>query len=114
MAFENFTVQRVPVLLAQLGWLLLTLVRHLSCLDVGPFGIAVALLRRRHDRGIDDLAAHRQIARLAEVLVEPGKQALRRPSLRKVFPKHQIVLASGTLSPSPCPRNRMKENRSWI
>ena len=28
--------------------------------------------------------------------------------------KSQIVLASGTLSPNPRPRNRMKERRSWI
>ena len=59
-----------PVLLAQLGWLLLSLVRHLSCLDVGLFSIGIALLRRRHDRGIHDLPTHRQITGLGEVLVK--------------------------------------------
>lgn len=54
-------------------------------LDVGLLGVGIALLRRCHDGGIDNLAAHRQIARLGEVFVEALEQVLDRLGLREVL-----------------------------
>ncbi len=105
---------RVAVLLAQLGGLLLPLIRNLARLDVGLLGIAIALLRRRHDRGVDDLPAHRQIASLGEVLVEAGEQVLHRAGLREKLAEQPDRLGIRNPSPSPRPRKRMNESRSWI
>jgi transposase len=52
-----------------------------ACLQVLLLGLAVALLRGRDDRGVDQLPRHRQVAGLAQRLVEQCEQALDRPCL---------------------------------
>ena len=51
---------RVAILLPQFGGLCCPVVRDAALLDLTLFGLAVALLWRGDDRGIDDLTAHRQ------------------------------------------------------
>jgi hypothetical protein len=53
---------RVTILLAQFGGLLRPALGDLAGLDRRALGLGVALLGGRHDRRIDDLPAHRQIA----------------------------------------------------
>lgn len=85
LAFENFTVQRASrSFWRSFAGLSFHASGTLPAL-ISAFGIAVALLRRRHDRGIDDLAAHCEIAGPGEVLVEAGKQVLHRAGLREVL-----------------------------
>src|SRR6202049_2047355 len=50
----------VAILLPQLGRLLRPLRRDAALLDLALLAVGVALLRRGDNRGIDDLAAHRQ------------------------------------------------------
>lgn len=64
----------IPVLLAQLGGLVFPIIRNLASLDTGLFAVSVALLGCRHDRGINDLPAHRQITLFGKMLVETGEQ----------------------------------------
>src|SRR5215813_8799722 len=56
---------RVAVLLAQLGGVVRPLSRDAPFLDVALLAIAIALFRRGDNRGIYDLAAHRQEPALA-------------------------------------------------
>src|SRR5271156_1902462 len=51
---------RVAILLAQLGWRRRPLRRNAAFLDVALLAVGIALLGRGDNRGIDDLAAHRQ------------------------------------------------------
>ena len=51
---------RIAVLLAQLGGLLCPFCRDAAFLDVALLAVGVALLWRGDERGVDDLAAHRQ------------------------------------------------------
>ncbi|RWI66734.1 hypothetical protein [Mesorhizobium sp.] len=97
---------RVPFLLAQLAGFFCRWSGIFPAL-ISAFSIAVALVRRRHDRGIHDLATHPQIAGLAEVLVEPGNSF---STARACV----VVLASGTFvaEPEPQPENRKKQSRS--
>jgi hypothetical protein len=45
-------------------------------LDARRLGLGVALAGRRHQRGVDDLARHRQISRLGDRPVQPRKQRI--------------------------------------
>src|SRR5579863_3110843 len=65
----------VLVLLAVLRGLLLPLLRGLARLHRRIVIAGVALTRRGHDRRIDNLTAHRQIALGLEVTVEQVEQA---------------------------------------
>ena len=69
---------RVAVLLPQLGRLLRPALRDAAGLDRRLLGLGVALLRRRHDRGVDDLPAHGEIAGLPQRGVEAREQRLHR------------------------------------
>ena len=53
---------RAPVLLPVLRWLLLPALGELAGLNLLVLVPAVALPRHRHDRGIDHLAAARDVA----------------------------------------------------
>lgn len=60
------------------------LLRRLAGLDRFLLAVVVALLRRRHQRGIDDLARHRDVALLLQLPVEglhhpPQRAGLRQP-----------------------------------
>jgi hypothetical protein len=57
--------------------------RDLALLDRRLFGLGVPLLGCRHDRGIDDLPAHREIATLGERSIEAGEQPLDRLGLHQ-------------------------------
>ncbi len=85
----------VAILLGQLGGLVLPRLGNLARLDVGLLAIAVALLGRRHETGVDDLPAHRQIAGLGEVLVEAGEQFLHGAGLTKVLAEQPDRLGVG-------------------
>src|ERR1700674_4884098 len=65
---------RILVLLGVLGRFLLPLLRRLSGLDAIVLVLRVALLGRRHDGRVDDLAAPRNVALGLQVLAEAVKQ----------------------------------------
>ena len=66
-------VRRVAVLLSELRRLVLPVLGNATVTGRLLFLLCVALLRRRDDRGIDNLAAHRQETRSPQKLVEaPG------------------------------------------
>ena len=110
---------RIAILLAQLGGLLRPRRWDAALLDLALLAVGVALLWRGDDRGVDDLAAHRQ---------KPGRRQRRLKALKQNLDRRfgwilarvnasrkvQIVFASGTVSASPSPRKRMKDSRSRI
>ena len=61
---------RRDILLAPLCWLVLPSFRRLASLYPRVLFATVALFGHRHDRGIDDLAARRQIAQILQVAIE--------------------------------------------
>ena len=61
---------RLDILLAPLCRLILPAFRRLARLYPRVLLAAVALFGNRHDRGVDDLAAHRQIALILQVAIE--------------------------------------------
>lgn len=70
---------RIAVLLRQLGGLVLPSLRNAAFLDVALLAVAVALLRRRDDRGVDDLPAHGKESSLGQRrLVGPEQHLDRR------------------------------------
>ena len=75
----------ITVFLGQLCGFVFPALGNLARFDVSLFAIPVALLGRGNQSGIDNLPAHRQIARLGEMFVEPGEQVLHRPGLGQVF-----------------------------
>ena len=75
----------------------------------------VALFGRRHDRGVDDLAAHRQEAFRPERLVKAPKQAINGVGLLQRFAERpDRVGVWNPPSANPSPRKRMKDSRSLI
>ena len=94
---------RVRILLATLGRLLLPALRRLAILDPRVLVTAVALLGDRDDRGVDDLAAHRQVAPLLQRAVEGIEQRLYHPRLRQVFAvePHRLGVGNPVLKPQP-------------
>ena len=92
---------RVRILLATLGRLLLPALRRLAILDPRVLVTAVALLGDRNDRGVDDLAAHRQVAPLLQRAVEGIEQRLDHPRLRQVFAvePHRLGVGNPVLKP---------------
>ena len=75
------------MLVAQLGGLVLPLLRDATRLNRLLLFLAVALLRRSNQAGIDDLARHRDIAGSANRLIEPDKQSLDRIGLHQPLPE---------------------------
>src|SRR5215467_2142799 len=69
---------RVAVLLAQLGGVVRPLRRDAAFLDVALLAIRIALYRRGDNRGIDDLAAHRQEPGRGQCRIEPIEENLDR------------------------------------
>src|SRR5712672_1613792 len=78
---------RVRVLLRILGRLLLPSLRRLAGLDRLVLLLRVALLGHRHNRGVNDLAAARNVARGLEMLAEALKQLVDQPGLRQRLAK---------------------------
>jgi hypothetical protein len=74
LALLNLTVQRVAVLVPELGRLGLPGPRGCPLLDGLLLLLGVALLGRGDQRGVDDLAAHSDVASLAQRRVEPVEQ----------------------------------------
>src|SRR5512133_2291682 len=68
----------VAVFLAQLGWLCRPLRGNAACLDVALFAVGIALLGCGDNRGVDDLAAHRQKPSRRERGIKALKQDLDR------------------------------------
>jgi hypothetical protein len=75
----------IAILLPQLGRLVLPAVRDASLFERLFLGLTVALLGRRDDGRIDQLAGHGQIASIAQRLVEAREQDLARPDLGQRF-----------------------------
>src|SRR6266481_8028191 len=78
---------RVRVLLRILGRLLLPSLRCLAGLDRLVLLLRVALLGHRHNRGVNDLAAARNVARGLEMLAEALEQLVDQPGLRQRLAK---------------------------
>src|SRR6195256_6617075 len=78
---------RVLVLLGILGGLLLPSLRHRAGLDRLVLLLRVALLGARHNRGVNDLAAARNVALGLEMLAEALKQLVDQPGLRQRLAK---------------------------
>ena len=64
----------VAVLLAQLRRVRRPVLRDAARLQLCLLGVGVALPRRRHDRGVDHLPAHGEVAAVAQMRVEAGEQ----------------------------------------
>src|SRR5690348_5605319 len=78
---------RVLVLLGILGGLLLPSLRRLAGLDRLVLLLRVALLGHRHNRGVNNLAAARNIALSLKMLAEALKQLVDQPGLRQRLAK---------------------------
>src|SRR5262245_7203489 len=76
---------RVAVFLAQLRRLLLPLHRRLPGLDGFVLVTAVALLRHRHNRGINHLSAPRNVTLRLQMLVKAIEQLLDQPSFGELL-----------------------------
>src|SRR5262249_55343633 len=76
---------RVTVLLAQLGGFLLPRRWCLSSLHGFGLVTAVALLRHRHDRGVNHLPAPRDISLRLKISIEAFEQLLNQRSLGELF-----------------------------
>src|SRR5260370_20785698 len=91
VAVEAFVVPlrpaRVLVLLGILGGLLLPSLRRLAGLDRLVLLLRVALLGHRHNRGVNDLAAARNVALGLEMLAEAREQLVDQPGLRQRLAK---------------------------
>src|SRR3954463_1946837 len=74
---------RVAVFLGQFGRLFFPLIGDAPFADRDLLLLRIALLRRGDDRGIDNLAAHRQEARSPQSLIEPKEQSVDRAGLSK-------------------------------
>ena len=83
----NFSVQRASVSFcaASGGFVGPDLVGRLARLDRVLLRRGVALLGRGHQRGIDDLPAHGEIAALLELAVEVGEQHVERTRLGQLL-----------------------------
>ena len=77
---------RVAVLLAQLGRLIGPFRRNAALLDIALFAVGVALLRCGDDRGVDDLAAHRQVPGRRERRIEALETEPRPPAFLRCVP----------------------------
>ena len=88
---------RVGILLGPLGRLVLPALGRLAILDPRVVVPAIALFGHRHDRGVDDLAAHRQVALLLQIAVEVLEQCLDHARLRQLFPVEPHRLGVGDL-----------------
>src|SRR5438309_4102742 len=84
---------RVLVLLSILGGLLLPSFRRLAGLDRRVLLLRVALLGHRHNRGVNDLAAARNVALGLEMLAKVLEQLVDSANASR---NSQIVVASGT------------------
>src|ERR1041384_764061 len=69
---------RVAVLLALLGGIIRPLRRDTAFFDVALFAVGIALFRRGDNRGIDNLAAHRQEPGRGQCRIEPLEENLDR------------------------------------
>src|SRR5271154_3440493 len=82
---------RVAILLAQFGGVALPVLGNAAFLDVLLLGLGVALLGSRNNRGVDDLAAHGEKARLRKRGVEPLEQNLYRRLALDRSPRQRLA-----------------------
>src|SRR3954447_10051031 len=78
------------------------------------FSSCVALLRRRDDRGIDNLAAHRQETRSPQKLVEAPEQDVDSTGSLQSLTECPDRIGIGNASATLMPRKRMNDSRSLI
>ena len=98
LAFENFTGHCIGILLPRFEVLVLPdFFRALAGLDPGFLVLGVPLARCGNERGVHDLAGHRQIAGFANRPIEPRKQSVKRIS-------RVIATPSSTVRNSVCGR----------
>jgi hypothetical protein len=84
---ELHTPARVTVLLAQLGGLVLPLLRDAAGLQIGFLILCVALARSCEEAGIDDLAGHRDGSSRTDRRIKAGEQRLNHTGLGQLLPK---------------------------
>src|SRR3974390_138891 len=86
---------RVAVLLAEFSRLVLPFVRDAAFLNRLLLVVSVALFWRGDQAGVDDLAAHGDIAARAQRRVEPVEQRLDGPGLRAALAKQPDCPGAG-------------------
>ena len=74
LALLNFIVQRASILVRKLGGFGFRVLRNVAFFERRLPRLGVSLLWRRYQGGVDDLAAHRDIARRSQRRVELRKQ----------------------------------------
>jgi hypothetical protein len=87
---------RVLVILGILGGMLLPSLRRLAGLDRLVLLLGVALLGHRHNRGVNDLAAARNVVRGVEMLAERSNSLSISPPRAKASRNSQIVVVAVT------------------
>jgi len=85
----------VAILLTPLRRLVPPCLRNIAAFDGRFFAVGVALLRCGHNGGVNDLAAQRQISRLAKRCIEAPEQLLHGARLHELFPKQPDRLGIG-------------------
>lgn len=91
LAFEYLTVHRASRSFWQFGGLALPILGNAPFFDVLLFGLGVALLGRRDNRGVDDLSAHREKAGLRQRRVKAREQNLDRRLAVDLRPRQRLT-----------------------
>jgi len=105
---------RVAVLLRELRRLVPPVVGDAAFLDRGLLLDRIALLGRRHDRGVGDLTTHRQEAFRAQRRVEPPEQGIDGARLLQRLAEGPGRIGVGNTVSQSRPRKRMNDSRSLI
>lgn len=88
--------------------------RYLAGFDRLLLLLAIALLGCLNDCRIDDLPTLGQIPGRERLLSKRANRLSMVPARMRLSRNSQIVLASGTLSERPSPRNHINESRPWM
>lgn len=76
---------RIAVRLPDLGWLVLTALVDLPFLYRCLLILGVALFRRRHHNGVDDLTAHHKMAAIGQRRIEASEEPVDRLCLHQAL-----------------------------
>src|SRR5215468_461714 len=109
VALEAFLILLRPasilVFLRILRWLLIPPLGRLARLDRLVLATGVVLLGRADDGGIDNLPTTGDVALGIEVSLKRSNSALTKPARASASLNSHTVMASGTVSSKPSPRN---------
>jgi hypothetical protein len=105
LALLNLTDRRgVAVIVGELGGLGLPVLGSWALDDGGLLRLLIVLLQRGDEAGVDDLSAHRDLARRARRRVKPLEQRLDGAGSRQLLPEQPDLRAlrePGLTAPSP-------------